>query len=366
MIILFISHLSTNIAAGPNWSVPACVDAQSKIDDVLWINMTNVVMPHWQNVLAFRNLSDFGAKLSSLDILPAPFNHPNVVVFEGLYYLDDVEIAKHLNRNHIPYIIVPRGSLTKQALHNHAWFKKRVAHLLYFNRFINKAAAIQYLTKQEASDSLGHFCSSFFIIPNGINSPNIENKKFSTGRINACFIGRLDIYHKGLDLLLDAITLIHGDLFNAHFFLNIYGPRRYDYNIIASIIVERKLTDIVAIHDEVGGREKEEVLLNSDLFIMTSRFEGHPMGLIEALAYGIPCIVTPGTNMAEEIKINNAGWVCEGTPSAISLVLKEIVSEEDKFIIKSNNAQSLSKEYSWDRIAKDFHNNLERLLNDRI
>lgn len=35
MKILYISHLNTNIASGLNWSVPASVSAQSKIDEVL-------------------------------------------------------------------------------------------------------------------------------------------------------------------------------------------------------------------------------------------------------------------------------------------------------------------------------------------
>ena len=35
MKILYISHLSKNIAAGMNWSIPASVDAQSKVDDVM-------------------------------------------------------------------------------------------------------------------------------------------------------------------------------------------------------------------------------------------------------------------------------------------------------------------------------------------
>lgn len=45
------------------------------------------------------------------------------------------------------------------------------------------------------------------------------------------------------------------------------------------------------------------VLLQTDLFIQTSRHEGMPMGLLEALSIGVPCLVTVGTSLGHIIKI---------------------------------------------------------------
>lgn len=364
MKIIYISHLSTNIAAGPNWSVPAGVEAQSKIDDVLWLNMTDVMMPHWGEVSVFHNVKEFGGKIDSLSVLPSPFNRPDVVVFESFYYMDDVKIAKMLRKENIPYIIIPRGALTHQALHNHARLKKWVAHKLYFDKYIKHARAIQYLTKQEAKDSTEKFDTPYFIIPNGFNLPGRVKDNFSTNGITASFIGRLDMYHKGIDLLLEAMSTIHKELVDARFYLTIYGPRRYDYYKIEKEINDRGISDIVAIHDEIGGQEKEDILLNTDVFIMTSRFEGHPMGLIEALAYGIPCMVTPGTNMSEEIEKADAGWVSEGDTSSMSAVIRKIIAEKDVFSTKGRNGHHLSKQYDWDRLALEFHNCLGDILNN--
>ena len=68
-------------------------------------------------------------------------------------------------------------------------------------------------------------------------------------------------------------------------------------------IEESGLEKIVLIKDEVYGEDKEKVILESDFFILTSRFEGHPMALIEALSYGLPCLVTKGSNMSKEIEL---------------------------------------------------------------
>ena len=357
MKIAYISHLSTNIAAGPNWSVPAGIRAQEQIDEVLWINTTDVVMPHWKDVKAYNNLKDLGGKLC-LDILPMSFRRPDVVVFEGIYFTEYVKFAKELRRENIPYIIVPRGSMTHQAMHNHAWLKKWVAHKLFFNRFIRHAWKIQYLTQQEAFDSCKQFKTPFFIVPNGVTLPSITKDNFSTKGIKALFIGRIDLYHKGLDLLLDAVTQAKEYLRKDNFHLDMYGPRRYDFYKIREEISKRDINDIVELHDEVGGQAKQEVLLNTNLFVMTSRFEGHPMGLIEALAYGIPCLVTPGTNMAEEVESANAGWVCQGNVESIAATIISIIEQKKSLSKKGENARALSLQYDWTCLANRFHNEI--------
>ena len=361
MNILYISHLSNSIATGLNWSVPASVNAQSKIDNVLCVNMTNKSMAHWKMVPVLHNIQEYGGRLA-LTVLPEPFNHPDVVVFEGFYYLDDVRFAKGLHNENIPYIIVPRSNLTHSALHNHAWLKKWIAHKFYFDDYVKHAKAIQYLTKQEAKDSVGRFHVPYFIIPNGFNTPAEVKTTFTGEGVKAVFIGRLEMFQKGLDFLLDAVTEIKEKMLEAKFHLDIYGPRRFHYEKIGTIIRKRKIDSIVSLKGEVGGDAKKRVLLDSDLFIMSSRFEGHPMGLIEALAYGVPCLVTPGSNMLEEIKKADAGWYCEMSVESIKDALLRTITEKVKYPQKSKNAQILARKYNWDDIAQKFHKEVINLI----
>lgn len=361
MKILYISHLSYNIASGLNWSVPASVEAQADIDNVLWIETTNVLMPHWKETSSFHNLSEYGDELH-LDIIPDEYRRPDVVIFEGLYFKEYLKFAKELRKEKIPYIIVPRSSMTKQAMHNHAWLKKWFAHKLYFNKFIKGAWRIQYLTQQEADDSTKMFKTPYFIVPNGFNTPDVKKDSFCSKGIQAIFIGRLDMYQKGLDILLDAITEAHKELKEDGFFLNIYGPHKYDYEKIKNEIEKREINDIASVNDEISGKEKEKAILGSDIFIMTSRFEGHPMGMIEALAYGLPCIATPGTNMADVIMEYDAGWICDADKHSIKDVLLVAISEKDRYNGKSANALKLAKQYDWEKLAEDLHKLLLDIL----
>lgn len=124
-----------------------------------------------------------------------------------------------------------------------------------------------------------------------------------------------------------------------------------------------ELTEMVSLKGEISGEAKVKVLLSSDAFILTSRSEGHPMGLIEALAYGIPCLVSKGSNMAKEIETTNSGWTCLGdTAESIGEAIELMLLEKKHFELKSRNALTLSKEYKWDVLARKFHEKLEELL----
>lgn len=85
MDILYISHLSDKISAGPNWSVPASIRAQSNLDNVLWINITSARMKHWLDVKCFYDIGEY--RRLELKNLPVPFSFPDLVVFEGFYAL---------------------------------------------------------------------------------------------------------------------------------------------------------------------------------------------------------------------------------------------------------------------------------------
>lgn len=358
MNIVYISHLQGDIANGLAWSVPASIKAQEKIDNVLWLNTSDAFLVHWSNVLSFCK----SKRLISLSHLSAPFNKPDVVIFEGFYDdIYDILLGFWLQRKNIPYVIIPRSALTYKAFHNHAYLKKRIAHTLFYDSYIKRAHALQYLTQRECEDTKKIFECNYFIVPNGIDLPQ-TTKEFHEGEhgIHAVFVGRIDIYQKGLDILLDAMAEIKDDLVSHQFELIIYGPVAQDYDKVVNLIKGKGLDDII----RMGGQiyKKEKALLAADLFILTSRFEGLPMGLLEALSYGLPCAITDGSNMKQEIEASNAGWTADNNKDSVKSMLLQVLAEKDKIEEKGVNARSLSQKYDWNRIALKTHEELKRLL----
>lgn len=361
MKIVYISHISADGANGLCWSVPASVKAQSVYDEVYWLNAGDGVMDHWKDVQAFHDAVKH--RWSLLKNLPAEFKKPDIVVFEGFYdSLLDVVWARELRNKVIPYVIVPRSALTESAMNNHAHFKKKIAHCLFYNSFIRRAAAIHFLTCGEAKETVKLFDLPHFILPNGISIPSHFKNKFNQDRINATFIGRIDIHQKGLDLLFEAMSNKRDVLEKSGFHLNIYGPKSTDTVALMQLCNSYNLSNLVSINLQIFGKEKEEILLASDLFILTSRFEGLPMGLIEALSYGVPCAVTDGTYMGEEICGNKAGWVSDISVMGISRMLENICINRADLKERGKNAQLLSKKYDWSSIAKRTHYEYLKLI----
>lgn len=364
MNILFLSNLDGEIHRGPNNSVPAQIYAQSKIDNVLWFNVCEKSPLRWKEQgLPILTIKDVPS--CRLRDFPTPFNKPDLIVFEQFYsFAKKIFLLKSIIKSKIPYIIIPRGELTNKA-QNQKFLKKRIANLLFFYKFAKYATAIQYLTKQEQFDSGNKWNKKSFISSNGVSLPSLGSKIFNINKIRVVYIGRIDKYHKGLDLLIEACNKIQTSLRNFNFTIELYGTDRInDTPSLCNLIDKYNLKDIFSFEPAVFGEDKIKILQKADVFIMTSRFEGHPMGLIEALAYGLPCLVTTGTNMREEITNFNAGWTADTTVDSIAKALKKMISERSLFEQKSTNAKKLAIQYDWNKIAKKSHEIYKKIIRE--
>lgn len=275
---------------------------------------------------------------------------PDIAVFHSFYDFKHPKFALTLKKMHIPYLITFHGGASK-ANYQRKHLIKVIVNKLIFRPYIKSAAATIYLNKGERSNSIFTKLDSnkSQILPNGILSPNRTNGFKPSDQIVISFISRLDYYGKGIDILLEAINLIEDELLRRNIEFRFYG---YDYN---DGTVERivSASSLCKYYGYVLSAEKEKAFLETNIFILTSRSEGMPVSILEALSYGIPCILTPQTNMAEIIEKYKCGWVTELTPHDISIMILKAVDEfKNNYKVLKDNAIKASLDYSWDVIAK--------------
>lgn len=318
----------------------------SKYAEVAFLNVNNNLIEGISNQIPYEK----PFKLSSL---PEPFDKPDIVVFQELYRKEYIPIFKVLKRHSIPYIIVPHGELSVVA-QKKKFFKKFLANNFIFNKIANNALAIQCLSKKEKD--LTKMGRKKIIIPNGIHIPNINRveKNLNDNGIKFVYIGRLDAYHKGLDLMLEAIKIKERLLLENQAKFFIYGPDGLGRKrFLEKIIKKLNISNIVTLCDPISGKEKSQVLLEANCFIQTSRFEGMPLGVLEAMSYGIPVLITEGTNFKDFVIDNNIGWAASNDSISIANAIEQVLTNKSTLHIKGTLAQSIVKSsYNWDEIAK--------------
>lgn len=355
MVILHVACKSYELSNGVNVALDAILKSQEVVEEVALLNISDNLSSIINNYFLYKDYH-------TISNLPSPYNHPDIVIFHEIYHIEYISLYKYLVNNDIPYIILPHGGLTKKA-QSKKKLKKVVANMLLFNKFIYNASSVQFLSNNEMINSI--YKDDYFIIPNGISTIHNHNiNPFDT--LNIVYIGRFDILIKGLDLLLKAICLCKDELNERNCKFSLYGPNMHNNKKkLQKMINLYNIESLVSIKNEVYGKEKEEVLKSCDIFIQTSRTEGMPLGLLEALSYGIPSVATTGTSLTSIIDKYNAGWTSDTDVASLAdCIKKAITSSKNEIYAKSLGAINLVKEnFLLDKIALNTINEYKKIIN---
>lgn len=113
------------------------------------------------------------------------------------------------------------------------------------------------------------------------------------------FTGRIDIQQKGIDLLLELAK----DLSDNWMLSIAGGGKPDDMEKFKELIQKHDVADKIIYRGHLNNRELTENYQNSSIFVMTSRWEGLPLVIGEAMSYGLPVVSMYNTG-AEEYLAN--------------------------------------------------------------
>ncbi len=354
--VLHFAHLDDNRFSGVNAAVKQTLKAQSQQANVAWCNVNKGNKTQVEGVQQFPFDNSF-----DIEKLSAPFCRPDLVVFQETHRVCYPKIARQLRRKGIPYITVPHGELSARALQQKR-LKKWLADQTLFRAFIARAAAVQCLSDFECQETTVK--PPKFVVGNGIALPETYKTDFRKKGVRFVFIGRMDVDVKGLDLLVEAAALAAEELRKNGAVITLYGPEIQGVQALRQQIAARSVDDLISLREPVLDDEKARVLLDADLFIQTSRHEGMPMGVLEAMSYGLPLVLTEGTTLAQTVAENAAGFAAQTDAESIAVALKQalLAAEEGRLLPRSQNARDFAqKHFSWEAVAEKTLKIYERL-----
>lgn len=279
----------------------------------------------------------------------------DVFHFHGAFIPEYYLLSKLLGRRGVRYVYTPHGSLTPGAMEQRKW-RKKIYFSLFERKLIEGAKAVQLLGEQgyKFIDQLMAVPHKV-LIPNGMDwdeipdLPKKENSPFPV--FNFC--GRLDINHKGLDLMLLGFQQFLAAGHQGR--LELIGDGR-DRASVEALARSLGVMERVVFHGSKFGEEKYRLIQRGDVFLHTSRNEGFPMAVLEAAALGLPCLTSEPTSINAYIRKYEAGFPLKAnhTPRTIYEALEEGAKAFKKGTLpaKGENAKRMVKEaFDWRQIC---------------
>lgn len=267
-------------------------------------------------------------------------NRPDIIIsfltFPNFY---SVIIGKLLG---IPVIISERGN---------PYLKKGLKGNFIYNIF-NYADGAVFQTEGAKCYFGKSLQKRSCVIPNPVvKKPYRYKYNTSIDNHEIVFVARFENVQKRQDLMIEAFEIILKQYPDAK--LKFYGTGE-DEDMIKQLVSNKHLNNIFFM----GYTNKpEEEIVKSEVFVLTSDYEGIPNSLIEAMSVGMPVISTDcdpgGARMLIENGVN--GFIVpKNNPQAIAKKIIEIFSNQELREKLSKEATKITERFTEEKIAKQW------------
>ena len=273
----------------------------------------------------------------------------DAAVVHSLFLPHTAQAGRALRKARIPFAVRPHGSINPSDMRNKR--KLKVLYLKTIERPTLRAARFLFCTSdQEAATAQAW--GETVVIPLGANRPMLFAQARNAKAYGAVFIGRIT-EKKGIEIALDAFARLAKARPDKRFL--IAGPD--DEGLLAqnsARIHELESLGALEVRGPVGEIERDEVLSNSEVFVLPSRDENFGIAVAEAMAAAVPVVITPGVSHSTVVNEFGGGLVVERTASAVAAGIAQVWNlSDDGYNRMAKEASQIARErYSWEKSSQ--------------
>ncbi|MCW5605921.1 MAG: glycosyltransferase, partial [Burkholderiales bacterium] len=251
----------------------------------------------------------------------------SISLVNGMFHPGAYGMGKVLHACGIPYIAVPHDPYDQAVFRRNPHLKWPYWYF-FERRLLRRARAVQLLDLKHAA-GLRRLGVGIPVIetPNGVASDTVPHESqlrwhAAAGRIELMFLGRIDAYNKGLDILVDAFARVAE---YADVGLTMRGPDWGDRSRLERRAAAWAVADRVTIHEPDYQRSSPEIIADYDIFCLPSRFEGFGLAALEAMLAGRVLLVSETAGVARHVQASGCGVVVRPTVTDIAAGLDALI-----------------------------------------
>ena len=302
--------------------------------------------------------SRFGFAPSLVSTLKRTITNYDLVHIHWLYNFACVAAARAASAAGVPFVVQPRASLDPHMRRKNA-VVKRVYLSTLARPLLTRAAAVVFTAEDERSRAEYGPRRPEWVIPNGLDLAAYERLP-PRGAFRAAFpaldgpfllfLGRLS-RQKGLDLLLPAFQ----QLLRARPDLRLVlaGPDHEGYQTEVRTLAHRlEVADRVLFPGLLSGDVKLAAFVDADLFVLPSYAENFGGVIIEALACGLPVVISDQVNIHRELSAADAATVVTCSVDAVAAGIDAALADTgNRRRIAALGPAMVRDRYGWDAIV---------------
>jgi glycosyltransferase involved in cell wall biosynthesis len=299
----------------------------------------------------------------------------DLLLIHGNFTPRNVAVVRAARQAGLPYVVCPSGLYHPEVFRKNRFIK--AAYGMLFERpMLNGAIAVQVFMDAQV-EALARYGvrTPAFVVPNGFEPAEIPQNlpvpAQMRGRTDAnpklLYLGRIDMYTKGLDLLFQAMAKgIREGKLPADLRLDLVGPDWGSQAALIRLAEQLGIAQNVQFFGRVDDLTRWNVMFSSDIMLLTSRHDAFPTTVIEAMAAAKPVILSEETGASSFVRQQRCGFLVKPDAESICAGMVDALAKQAQWVEMGMRGRTFAFDHLvWNKVAQRASVQYDKLLSGR-